>query len=48
MKTKNINEKLSLNKETVADLGKKEMGKVQGGAIFDTLTEPSIDYRLCG
>lgn len=31
MKTKTFSKKLTLNKKTVADLRKKEMGKVHGG-----------------
>jgi hypothetical protein len=33
MKTKKINKKLELNKETITNLGNDEMRKVQGGGI---------------
>ena len=33
MKTKKINKKLELNKETVTKLGNEEMQKVQAGGI---------------
>jgi natural product precursor len=33
MKTKKLNKKLTLNKATVADLDKAEMGNVVGGVL---------------
>lgn len=41
MKTKNLNSKLSLKKETIAHLDRLELGSVKGGI------QQSITFKIC-
>lgn len=47
MKTKKLNKKLILNKETLVNLNAQELFKVQGGATTETRTCPSWCNTLC-
>ena len=50
MKTKNVNKKLSLNKESIASLEKQELSNAKGGTL-ETIrcTTPTICiWILCG
>jgi natural product precursor len=46
MKTKKFEEKLTLNKKTIADLNSSEMNGLKGGQIIPD--EMSRYYTLCG
>lgn len=48
MRTKKFDKKLSLKKNTIADLGRSEMNNVLGGVTADTFTTNTISmYITC-
>ncbi|MCP5106402.1 MAG: hypothetical protein GY950_23655 [bacterium] len=51
MKKKNLNQKLTLNKKTIVNLGNDELNAVKGGGftdIADTCVKFTRDHNLCG
>jgi hypothetical protein len=47
MKRKESNKKLSISKRTIANLNNPGMGRILGGKLWETETEPSIDPDHC-
>ena len=47
MKRKESNKKLSISKRTIANLNNLGMGRILGGQLWETDTEPSIDPDYC-
>jgi hypothetical protein len=47
MKRKKLNQKLALNKKTVANLDDKEMTAIQGGGFTDDTCGSCYGYTFC-
>lgn len=45
MKTKKFSKKLTLKKDTIADLGNEKLNDARGGV--NTMPQPCVSYPLC-